>query len=139
MTGDAAWARLAAARVGRLATSAPRIVPVTFAVAGAAIVHAVDHKPKATRGLARLEDLRRDPRASLLVDHYDEDWSQLWWVRADGTARVLDVAEATEAVDALVEKYPQYAGRRPAGPVVVLDVHRVSGWESTPPRTGALT
>jgi PPOX class probable F420-dependent enzyme len=131
MTDDAAWARLAAARVGRLATSAPRIVPVTFAVVGETIVHAVDHKPKATRRLARLEDLRRDPRASLLVDHYDEDWSQLWWVRADGTARVLDVAEAREAVDALVEKYPQYAERRPGGPVVVLDVQRVSGWEAT--------
>jgi PPOX class probable F420-dependent enzyme len=131
MTGDAAWARLAAARVGRLATTAPRIVPVTFAVVGEAIVHAVDHKPKATRELARLEDLRRDPRASLLVDHYDEDWSRLWWVRADGTARVLDVAEATDALDALVEKYPQYAGRRPGGPVVVLDVHRVSGWDAT--------
>ena len=128
MTDEAAWARLAAARVGRLATSAPRIVPVTFAVVGATIVHAVDHKPKATRTLARIEDLRRDPRASLLVDHYDEDWSQLWWVRADGTARVLDVAEAGEAVDALVEKYPQYAERRPAGPVVVLDVQRVSAW-----------
>jgi PPOX class probable F420-dependent enzyme len=129
MTDDAAWARLAAARVGRLATSAPRIVPVTFAVVGEAIVHAVDHKPKATRELARVEDLRRDPRASLLVDHYDdEDWSQLWWVRADGTARVLDVAEASEAVDALVEKYPQYAERRPGGPVVVLDVQRISRW-----------
>jgi PPOX class probable F420-dependent enzyme len=128
MTDDAAWARLAAARVGRLATSAPRIVPVTFAVVGEAIVHAVDHKPKATRELARLEDLRRDPRASLLVDHYDEDWSRLWWVRADGTARVLDVAEAGEAVDALVEKYPQYAERRPDGPVVVLDVQRISRW-----------
>jgi PPOX class probable F420-dependent enzyme len=129
MTGDTAWARLAAARVGRLATTAPRIVPVTFAVVGEAIVHAVDHKPKATRELARLEDLRRDPRASLLVDHYDdEDWSQLWWVRADGTARVLDVAEAREAVDALVEKYPQYAERRPGGPVVVLDVQRISRW-----------
>jgi PPOX class probable F420-dependent enzyme len=129
MTDDAAWARLAAARVGRLATTAPRIVPVTFAVVGEAIVHAVDHKPKATRELARVEDLRRDPRASLLVDHYDdEDWSQLWWVRADGTARVLDVAEASEAVDALVEKYPQYAERRPGGPVVVLDVQRISRW-----------
>jgi len=129
---DAAWARLAAGRVGRFATSAPRIVPVTFAVVGSAIVHAVDHKPKATRALARVEDIRRDPRASLLVDHYDEDWSQLWWVRADGTARALDATEATEAIDALVDKYPQYAERRPDGPVVVLDVQRISGWEARP-------
>ena len=132
MNDDAAWARLAAGRVGRFATSAPRIVPVTFAVVGSAIVHAVDHKPKVTRALARVEDIRRDPRASLLVDHYDEDWSQLWWVRADGTARALDAAEATEAIDALVDKYPQYAERRPDGPVVVLDVQRISGWEARP-------
>jgi PPOX class probable F420-dependent enzyme len=130
VTDNAAWTRLAAARVGRLATTAPRIVPVTFAVVGQAIVHAIDHKPKATRALARLEDIRRDPRVSLLVDHYDEDWSQLWWVRADGTARVMDAAEATEAIDALVEKYPQYAERRPAGPVIVLPVQRLSGWEA---------
>ena len=132
MNDDAAWARLAAGRVGRFATSAPRIVPVTFAVVGSAVVHAVDHKPKATRALARVEDIRRDPRASLLVDHYDEDWSQLWWVRADGAARVLDATEATEAIDALVGKYPQYAERRPDGPVVVLDVQRISGWEARP-------
>ena len=130
MTDDAAWTRLAAARVGRFATTAPRVVPVTFAVVGRAIVHAVDHKPKTTRALARLEDLRRDPRASLLADHYDEDWSQLWWVRADGTARVLDAAETPEAIDALAGKYPQYAERRPNGPVVVLAVERISGWES---------
>jgi PPOX class probable F420-dependent enzyme len=130
VTEDAAWTRLVAARVGRLATTAPRIVPVTFAVLGRAIVHAVDHKPKTTRALARIEDLRRDPRASLLADHYDEDWSQLWWVRADGTARVLAAAEAPEAIDALARKYPQYADRRPDGPVVMLDVQRISGWEA---------
>jgi PPOX class probable F420-dependent enzyme len=128
VTDDAAWARLAAARVGRLATTAPRIVPVTFAVVGQEIVHAVDHKPKTTRALARIEDIRRDARVALLVDHYDEDWSQLWWVRADGTARVVDAADAPEAISALEAKYAQYTERRPDGPVVVLDVERVSAW-----------
>jgi PPOX class probable F420-dependent enzyme len=99
---------------------------------GHAIVHAVDHKPKRTRRLARLDDLRRDPRVSLLADHYAEDWSQLWWVRADGTAHVLDAAEAPEALDALAQKYPQYAERRPDGPVVVIAVQRISGWEARP-------
>ena len=121
------WARLAAARVARLATSAPRIVPITFAVAGETILHAVDHKPKATRALARLDDLRRDPRASLLVDHYDEDWSALWWVRADGTARILE-DDLDDALDLLAAKYPQYARRRPEGPVIALDVRRVVSW-----------
>jgi PPOX class probable F420-dependent enzyme len=124
------WARLASARVARLATSAPRIVPVTFAIAGETIYHAVDHKPKATRQLARLDDLRADPRASLLVDHYDDaDWTRLWWVRADGTARILD--DAPEAIDLLVEKYAQYRERRPEGPVIALDVQRIKGWEAS--------
>lgn len=131
MNEEAAWQRLRAARVGRLATTAPRIVPVTFAVVGETIVHAVDHKPKSTRALARLEDLRRDPRAALLVDHYDdEDWTQLWWVRADGIARVVAAADAPEAIEALATKYPQYAERRPEGPVVLLTVERVSAWEA---------
>ena len=135
MTDDDAWARLAAARVGRLATTAPRVVPVTFAVAGRALVHAVDHKPKATRALARLEDIARDPRVSLLVDQYEEDWSRLWWARADGTARVLDADDAVAAIDALAAKYPQYAERPPSGPVVLIDVERVSGWEAQPARS----
>jgi PPOX class probable F420-dependent enzyme len=124
------WARLAHARVARLATSAPRVVPVTFAIDGETIYHAVDHKPKATRRLARLDDLRADPRASLLVDHYDDaDWTRLWWVRADGTARILD--DAPEAIDLLVEKYAQYRERRPAGPVIALDVQRIRTWEAS--------
>jgi PPOX class probable F420-dependent enzyme len=130
MTDDAAWARLAAARIGRLATTAPRIVPVTFAVVGRAVVHAVDHKPKTSRALARLEDIRRDPRVSLLVDHYEEDWSRLWWVRADGAARVVDAGDTPEAIEALAAKYPQYAERWPDGPVVVLDVQRLSMWKA---------
>ena len=70
-----------------------------------------------------------DPRASLLADHYDdEDWTRLWWVRADGTARILDDAPA--AIDLLVQKYAQYRERRPAGPVIALDVQRIKGWEA---------
>lgn len=129
MSDAGAWERLAAARVARFATSAPRVVAVTFAVVERRVVHAVDHKPKATRALARLEDLRRDPRASLLVDHYDDaDWTALWWVRADGEARMLDAGDASWAIDALAAKYPQYAERRPEGPVVVLEVARLSAW-----------
>jgi PPOX class probable F420-dependent enzyme len=131
VTEDRAWSLLGGARVARLATRAPRIVPVTFAVSGGVIFHAVDHKPKATRALARLADLRADPRASLLVDHYDDaDWTALWWVRADGTARILDDGgpQAAHAIDLLVEKYAQYAERRPEGPVIALDVEAIKGW-----------
>ena len=133
-----ARALLESARVARLATVArdgrPRLVPVCFALAGDVIYHAVDHKPKVTRRLARLNDLAAEPRASLLADHYDDaDWSALWWVRADGRARVLaDIAadEAAHALDLLTRRYAQYRERRPAGPVVALDVERFSGWEA---------
>jgi PPOX class probable F420-dependent enzyme len=126
------WALLATARVARFATisartGAPTVVPVTFAIAGETIVHAIDHKPKSTRALARLANIAADPRASLLADHYDDaDWNRLWWVRADGTARVLD--DAPELIDLLVERYPQYQARRPAGPVIALDVGAIKAW-----------
>jgi PPOX class probable F420-dependent enzyme len=132
---------LATARVARLATlrpgGAPRVVPICFALAGDVIYHAVDAKPKTTRRLARLADLAADPRATVLADHYDDaDWSALWWVRAEGRARVLgasDTAESGHALDLLVARYPQYRTSRPAGPVVALDVERVTGWAASEP------
>jgi PPOX class probable F420-dependent enzyme len=121
--------RLAAARVGHLATvtpaGAPHVVPVCFALAGGTIYTAVDHKPKATRRLARLENVRATGRASLLVDHYEEDWSAIWWVRVDGAAAVVD-SEA--GIDALVAKYEQYRETRPAGPVIALEPAHWRSW-----------
>lgn len=126
---------LGGARVARFGTVAPdgrpAVVPICFVLAGDVIYHAVDHKPKATRRLARLTNLAADPRATVLADHYEDDWSALWWVRADGRARVLDdvsAAEPVRALDLLAERYPQYRARRPAGPVVALDVEQITGW-----------
>ncbi len=126
---------LGGARVARLATVArdgrPRLVPIAFVLAGDVIYHAVDDKPKRTRRLARLADLAADPRAAVLADHYEDDWSALWWVRADGRARVLSdtgTPEAADALDLLAHRYAQYRARRPAGPVVALDVERITGW-----------
>jgi PPOX class probable F420-dependent enzyme len=138
--GARARARLAGARVARFATvrpdGSPSLVPVTFALEGDVAYHAVDHKPKATRRLARLRHLAAEPRAALLADAYDDaDWSALWWVRADGRARVLeDVAapEAARALDLLAGRYAHYREHRPAGPVVALDVERLTGWEAAP-------
>src|SRR5690348_1391752 len=94
MTADEARARFAAARVARLATAdasgRPHVVPIVFAVAGDEIVSAVDAKPKRTTALRRLANVRENPRVALLADHYEDDWSALWWVRADGTARVAE-------------------------------------------------
>jgi PPOX class probable F420-dependent enzyme len=86
--------RFAAARVARLATvsadGAPHLVPVAFALLGETVYSVVDDKPKRTLNLRRLENARATGRASLLVDHYEEDWTRLWWVRADGRTRILD-------------------------------------------------
>src|SRR6188472_2564751 len=85
-----AWvdAALREARVARLgtvdATGAVRLVPVCLAVVGGWIVGAVDHKPKRTGQLRRLDDMRDRGEATVLVDHYDEDCTQLWWVRVRG-------------------------------------------------------
>lgn len=116
--------RFAAARVARLATlhdGAPRLVPVTFAWQGGTLVWAVDdHKPKRGRRLRRLADIDADPRVSLLVDHYDDDWRRLWWVELQGTAAELGGPAAEAAIDALAARYRPYAERRPPGPVVAV-------------------
>jgi PPOX class probable F420-dependent enzyme len=121
--------RLARARVGRLATVSadgrPHVVPVCFALAGGTVYTAVDHKPKRTRALARLDNVRATGRASLLVDHYEEDWSRLWWVRVDGPAEVV---ESEAALDALAAKYEQYVRARPAGPVIAIAPERWRSW-----------
>lgn len=121
-----------AARVARLATAdgqgRPRVVPIVFAVRGTVVVTAVDRKPKQTTELRRLRDIEANGRVSLLVDHYDEDWTRLWWVRADGEARVLRGDAATEPLQWLAEKYPQYLTQPPTGPAIRIDVTTWLGW-----------
>jgi PPOX class probable F420-dependent enzyme len=126
------WARerFGAARVARLATVAPdlspHVVPVVFAVDGDAILTAVDHKPKSTTRLRRLANIAANPQVSLLVDDYDDDWSQLWWARADGTAHVHETYDLAP----LVARYDAYRDRPPTGPVIVVSVDRWSGWSA---------
>jgi PPOX class probable F420-dependent enzyme len=134
MEPDERRSRLAAARVGRLATVSadgePHVVSVVFALVGEALYTAVDGKPKTTRRLRRLANVEATGRASLLVDEYDEDWSALWWVRVDGDAQVLEPGstEERQAVVALVAKYQQYAGAAPAGPVIALRIRQWRSW-----------
>ncbi|MGH8961265.1 MAG: TIGR03668 family PPOX class F420-dependent oxidoreductase [Jatrophihabitantaceae bacterium] len=120
------------ARVARLATltpdGRPHLVPVVFVVYGSRIYTAVDAKPKRTTALRRLANIRAEPRVSLLADHYSDDWSRLWWVRADGTARVLE--DAPDALVLLAERYPQYRDQPPPGPVIAVEVQRWTGWLS---------
>jgi PPOX class probable F420-dependent enzyme len=129
-----ARARFAAARVARLATVSatgqPHLVPVTFAVSGDTVYSAVDAKPKRTTALRRLADVAANPLVSMLVDEYDEDWSRLWWARAEGTARILTSSdpEAVKAAALLGERYPAFALR---GAVLAVDVTRWTGWSAT--------
>ncbi|WP_045879901.1 TIGR03668 family PPOX class F420-dependent oxidoreductase [Pseudofrankia sp. DC12] len=148
MSPHEARARFAAARVARLATvtagGAPRLVPITFAVLAGpepagpgslgTVVTAVDHKPKRTQRLRRLDDIRREPRVTLLADDYDDDWTGLWWARADGLARVVEPTHPDHAVAvrALASRYPQYRERPPAGPAILIVVTRWSGWSYAP-------
>ena len=128
--------RVAAAPVARLATlrrdGTARLVPVTFALADDLLWFAVDEiKPKRDARLARLADIARDPRVTLLVDHYDADWSALWWVRVDGHAATHEAGPLRErALDALAAKYPPYRASRPAGPLVAITPTRWTGWSA---------
>ena len=127
--------RFAASAVARLATvrpdGAPHVVPVVFATSGDTVWLAVDAKPKRTTQLQRLANLRREPRCALLVDHYEEDWSRLWWVRADGMGTVVDDPDAGDpGLAVLVGRHPQYRAQPPTGPLVVVRVERWSGWSS---------
>jgi PPOX class probable F420-dependent enzyme len=112
LTADRCRQQLAGARHAVLATvtpdGSPHAVPITFALDHDVIVTAVDHKPKRTTDLQRLRNIGANPRVAVLADHYDDDWSALWWVRADGTAQVV--------------------GGDDRGPVIRVQVQRWSGW-----------
>jgi PPOX class probable F420-dependent enzyme len=127
--------RLRSSSVARLATvatdGAPHLVPITFAVGDDDLVFAVDQKPKSSTDLARVRNVRRDPRVAVLADHYDDDWSTLWWVRADGRARVLDEPDRPAAIDLLAARYARYRTDRPAGPVVSIRIERLTGWAAS--------
>ena len=131
------WARelLASERIARLAyvdgDDHPRVLPVTFAVAGGAVWSAIDDKPKRAAEPARVRYLRRRPQAALLVDVYDDDWSRLAWVQLLGNVDVLPVESAPDAMKALAGKYAPYAERTPPGPLLRLSVERSRQWRST--------
>jgi PPOX class probable F420-dependent enzyme len=128
--------RLTSARVARLATTdpdgRPHLVPIVFAVEGDTLYSAVDRKPKRSKKLRRIENARSRPDVTVLVDHYDEDWRELWWIRLRGRARLLDDGdERAHALALLAEKYPQDRDEPPDGPVLAVDVSEVRSWSAT--------
>lgn len=153
LDGTAMRKLVAAARDARLATvgpgDQPHLVPVVFALddpefhgrglaeAGprasrdAKLWIAVDHKPKRSRDLARLRNIAAQPKVSVLVDHYDEDWTQLWWVRLDGEAHILPKDRWRHPIEALQAKYPQYRVSPPEGPVIEIRIRDWRGWTAS--------
>ena len=135
MTEEEAKRRFGAAKVARLATvtaaNDPHLVPVCFAVDDDAdaptIYSAVDAKPKTTPDLKRLRNIEGNPRVTLLVDHYDDDWTKVWWVRVDGNATVEN--RAPRAIELLAAKYPQYLENPDSlGRVVVVTPTHWRSW-----------
>jgi PPOX class probable F420-dependent enzyme len=135
MDDSEARSRLTAARVATLATvrvdGSPHLVPITFAIDGDLLVTAIDHKPKTSSRLRRLANIRANPAVSVLIHGYDEEWSSLWWVRVDGTARILEAgADYQSALTALAEKYRQYRDDLPSGPAIEITVNTVVAWSA---------
>ena len=122
------------ARVARLATvgadGRPHVVPICFALDGDTLYTAVDEKPKTTRKLRRLANIEANPRVEVVIDHWDEDWTRLWWVRLAGTARVVE--RDPRGLELLRAKYPQYRDDPPAGPFVIVEVDARRDWRAGP-------
>jgi PPOX class probable F420-dependent enzyme len=127
--------RVRESRVARLATmderGRPHLVPICFALEGDTLYSAVDEKPKRSRRLKRLANIRRHHHVSVIVDHYEEDWTRLWWVRLDGRASLLDDGpEFARALALLREKYEQYRIEPPTGPVIAVRIDQWKGWNA---------
>jgi PPOX class probable F420-dependent enzyme len=131
------WARalLESCHVARLGLlddgGHPRVLPVTYALAGDQIWSAIDQKPKRSdTEPARIRFLRRDPRVALTVDRYSDDWDQLAWVQVLGEVEILAATEAPDALEALSVKYPQYREAPPPGPLLSLTPERCLFWSA---------
>jgi PPOX class probable F420-dependent enzyme len=127
--------RVATKFVARMATAGedgrPHIVPICFTFDDDTLYFAVDFKPKRTINLKRLRNIAANPAVSVLIDHYEDDWDKLWWVRLDGQARLVTApAEVERALLLLAQRYEQYLKTRPPGPVVAITIERMAGWSA---------
>ena len=120
------------AGVARLGTidpdGTPNLIPFCFALEGDTLYSGVDQKPKTTKRLRRLENIRRDPRVMVLVDHYEDDWDRAWWVRLRGRGRVLSSEESERGKALLIAKYPQYIEDPPEENLLAIEIDEWLGW-----------
>ncbi len=124
------WATLTP--VARLATvdgGKPHLVPVVFCEHGGALFIPIDGKPKTGRKLRRVRNIEANPAVSLLIDEYEDDWSRLRWLRADGTATVGPLQPAVRA--ALLDKYPQYEATPMGSTAIRVEIDRIQSWSAT--------
>ncbi len=128
------------ARVAHLATadqySRPHVVPIVFVLHGETLYFPLDRKPKREDDwhmLRRVRNIETNGRVSIVIDHYEEDWSKLSWVLLEGVATILETgSERDDAARALAEKYPQYAGSALDGrPVVRVAIERTVSWSAS--------
>lgn len=124
-------------RVARMATvdeeGRPHVVPIVFALEEDTLYSSVDEKPKASRNLKRVRNILANPTVEVVVDHYEEDWDRIWWVRVRGRGEVIeDGPERDRGLSLLSEKYPQYRDAQPQGVVIAVRVDRWRGWAFRP-------
>jgi PPOX class probable F420-dependent enzyme len=141
MEPDEMRRRVDSARVGRFATvtpeGAPHVVPFVFVLDGSTLYTSVDEKPKSSRDLKRIRNIRSNPRVEVVVDHYEEPWEAIWWVRLSGRGEILtEGAERDRALTLLAEKYVEYRDAPPQGDVVAVRIGRWRGWSYRPVESG---
>ena len=144
LDASAARQRFSSVPVARLATAGPdgrpHLVPFTFALGAGGgepglpdrIYSAVDAKPKGSRDLRRLRNIRANPQVAVLADHYEDDWAGLWCAGPmAGRSSWMQPAAMAPALALLADRYPQYREQPPAGPVISIEVTRWAGWAAS--------
>lgn len=102
-----------------------------FAYRDGLLYTAVDRKPKSTHQLKRLRNIEVNPNVSVLVDHYHDDWTRLWWIRIDGAARVIDSGPGfQDGIALLTSKYHPYITQPPPGPVIEVRIETIRAWSA---------
>ena len=132
---EAITRRLTEARSATLGTvdrtGRPHLVPIVLAYREGRVYTAVDRKPKSTNRLKRLRNIEANANVSVLLDRYDNDWTRLWWIRIDGTARVIDSGPAfREGIALLTRKYQPYGAQPPPGPVIEIRIETIRAWSA---------